>query len=281
MIAQDETTGIEIETIGRDRRAVAEAIQTVVGGSIYGSGQGEVQVCQDDGRSWKVVSDGSLTDVSERLRAEVVSPILTYSEMDRLQEVSRAVRASGARVSEQCGIHIHLSASKFDVNTIANLIFLVWRHEHYIHRALEIQDDRIVRFCKPINPVFAGSLFKDRPTEMVDLNSLWYGRYNPEPSHYDSTRYYGVNLHNIWYRGTIEFRWFEGTLHAGKIKAYMQLALSLGQKARDMKKPNAVRKVIEDDSVSIKKSWQAFLNNLGMKGAEFETAQKHLMENMG
>lgn len=40
-----------------------------------------------------------------------------------------------------------------------------------------------------------------------------------------------MNPHNVWYRGSVEFRWFEGTLHAGKVKAYIQLVLAIAAKA--------------------------------------------------
>ena len=33
--------------------------------------------------------------------------------------------------------------------------------------------------------------------------------------HYNWTRYYALNLHSVFYRGTVEWRCFNSTLHAG------------------------------------------------------------------
>jgi hypothetical protein len=51
-----------------------------------------------------------------------------------------------------------------------------------------------------------------------------------------------VNLHNIWYRGTVEFRWFNSTLHAGKVKAYVQFVLALAAKAIKARSASAKRR---------------------------------------
>ena len=88
--------GIEIETIKRTRQTVAQAIRTVVGGTVRHVG---TPVCYDpwevtdaQERVWKVVADSSLTSVPSHLRAEVVTPVLTYSDIPELQKVIRAVR---------------------------------------------------------------------------------------------------------------------------------------------------------------------------------------------
>ena len=82
--------GIEIETVGLDRERLARAIRGAVG-SDYRSWQ----VTDAKGRAWRVVPDGSLSG-GER-SGEIVSPILTYADIDDLQTILRAVRTAGAR----------------------------------------------------------------------------------------------------------------------------------------------------------------------------------------
>ena len=43
--------------------------------------------------------------------------------------------------------------------------------------------------------------------------------------HYNSSRYHGSNIHATFTKGTVEFRLFNGTLHAGEIKATSSSAL--------------------------------------------------------
>ena len=89
--------GVEIETVRRTRKRVAEAIQSVVGGNVTHPGRPGVfdpwEVADEQGRTWKVVSDASLSHVPSHLRAEVVTPVLAYGDIPTLQEVIRAVRA--------------------------------------------------------------------------------------------------------------------------------------------------------------------------------------------
>ncbi len=117
--------GVEIETVRRTRKRVAEAIQSVVGGSVTHPGRPGVfdpwEVADAQGRTWKVVSDGSLGHVPSHLRAEVVTPVLAYGDILTLQEVIRAVRKCGAKVDRHCGIHVHVDASRFDGRTLGNL----------------------------------------------------------------------------------------------------------------------------------------------------------------
>ena len=58
---------------------------------------------------------------------------------------------------------------------------------------------------------------------MQEVSDAWYGYRNTSPQRYDQTRYHGLNLNSLFFRGTIELRYFKGTLHAGEVKAYLQL----------------------------------------------------------
>ncbi len=93
--------GIEIETVGLNKLALANAIQRVVGGVVHGDAN-RATVTMADGRVWRAVSDGSL---SGSINGEVVSPILTYADLEPLQNVVRALRGAGARADDSCGIH--------------------------------------------------------------------------------------------------------------------------------------------------------------------------------
>src|SRR5436190_10045147 len=105
--------GIEIETVGLSRTALARAIREVVGGTV-----GYEDVVAADGRRWRVVPDGSLSGYE--LSGEIVSPILGYDDLPILQEVVRAIRRAGARADESCGIHIHVDGARFGAHEVAS-----------------------------------------------------------------------------------------------------------------------------------------------------------------
>jgi len=273
--------GIEIETIGQTRETVARAIQSVVGGTVRHDAE---PACYDPwvvvdrtGRSWKVVTDSSLNADRSR-QAEVVSPILCYEDIEQLQEVVRAVRHAGGRVDESTGVHVHLSANRFDVQAIQRLVKIVNKQERLIEHALGISETRRTRWCRGIDQNFLTKIEQRRPATLDELNMAWYGYLNRSPIHYDQTRYRGLNLHNVWYRGTIEFRWFNGTNHAGKIKSYVQFVLALGAKALNAKAASSRRR--DFDPATAKYYFRVFLLGLGLIGDEFKTARLHLMEHL-
>ena len=285
MNLQDLRFGIEIETVGQPRGEVAQAIQMTVGGTItsepYGYNGKSYFVTDLQGRKWSVVHDGSLTSVPAHLRAEVVSPVLTYADLEQLQQVVRSLRTIRAKVDAKCGIHIHVDAAPFDAKQLCNLAKLVYKQEPLILHALGISAARLASYTKPIDPTFISRLEQQRPKTKDDLNVLWYGHSNHNPTHYDQTRYHGVNLHNVWYRGTVEFRWFEATLHAGKVKSYVQLCLAIAAKALNARSAASAKRAKRAfDPASAKYDFRVFLLRLGLIGDEFKTARKFLLEPM-
>ncbi|HSL72637.1 MAG TPA: amidoligase family protein [Longimicrobiales bacterium] len=270
--------GIEIETIGQTREVVARAIQSVVGGEVRHVGTPAVydpwKVIDRRGRTWQVVADSSL-NARREYQAEIVSPILHYEDIAELQEVVRAVRGAGGRCDQSCGIHAHVDAARFDARAVTNLVKIFHKQEALIQHALGISPNRLNTFCKSIDPRFLERLERDRPRTMDELNSAWYGMYCPHPQHYDRSRYHGLNLHSIWYRGTIEYRIFNSTLHAGKVKAYIQFVLALSAKALKAKSASSKRR--EFNPATARYDFRVFLLNLDLVGEEFKTARFHLL----
>ena len=66
----------------------------------------------------------------------MVSPILTYTDIDTVQQIVRAVRRARARVDSSCGIHIHVDAARFNAKALRNLVKIVNKQERLIEHAL-------------------------------------------------------------------------------------------------------------------------------------------------
>ena len=282
MKLQELRFGVEIETIKRSRGDVARAIQSVVGGNAEHVGSPSCydpwHVVDERSRTWMIVADASLTNVPANLRAEVVSPVLDYEDIQTLQDVVRAIRRIGATVDEKCGIHIHVDATAFDGKTLGNLAKIVHKQEPLILTALGVSESRLSNYTKPVSPELIAKIERSRPKTREQMNRIWYGYHNHHPQHYDQTRYHGVNLHNVWYRGTVEFRWFQATLHAGKVRAAVQFVLAIAAKALNSRGASSRKR--EFDPASAKYDFRVFLLHLGLIGDEFKTARKHLLNAM-
>lgn len=276
---QDLTFGIEIETITQTRQTIANAIQSVVGGTVQHEGLGYDAWTVKDAkeRTWKVVLDSSLSADREH-QAEIVSPVLKAQDIAELQQVVRAVRAAGAKVDTSCGIHIHIGANAFTPQAVTNLVKTVHKQEELIYEALKVNPTRKSKYAKPVDENFLHTIETRKPARMDDLNVAWYGSLNRHPQHYDHSRYHALNLHNIWYRGTIEFRLFNGTLHAGKVKAYIQFCLALATKAIESRTAKSEKRAF--NAQTAKYDFRVFLLGLGMIGEEYKTARHHLLANL-
>lgn len=272
------TFGIEIETVGKSRPVVADAIATALNGTArwVGGTYDTVEVTMLDGRTWKVMRDGSLN--CHLGGAEVVSPICRYEDIEMVQTVVRAVRACGAKVDASCGLHVHIGAKELGVAGVVNLAKMVAKNQDIIHHALGIAPRRLERWCKPVPTAFLARLDAAKPTTFEELNVCWYGRSNPNPHHYDDSRYHGLNLHNVWFRKTVEFRWFESTLHAGEVKAYLQLCYALAMAARAKRCTSAAARTFNAETA--KYDWRVVLLRLNLIGEEFATARLHLQKRL-
>ena len=85
-----------------------------------------------------------------------------------------------------------------------------------------------------------------------------------------------MNLHSVFSKGTIEFRLFNSTLHAGEIQAYIQLCLAVSHQALVQKGASRTK----THSPNEKYTFRTWLLRLGLIGDEFKTARRHLLKHL-
>ncbi len=282
---KNQTFGIEVETTGLGRRGTAEAIAAYFGTTAryIGSHLSNWVIPMPDGRKWTVESDGSVTDPS----AEVVSPVCRWEDIEMVQEVIRHIREAGAKVDSTCGIHIHIGLGQHTPQSLRRLVNIVNAKEDLLTMALGISPSRRQRWCRPVNSTFLREINRLKPTTMDRFAEIWYrtqGGYTNwhlnANDHYDTSRYHLLNLHATFSTErpahTIEFRAFNATLHAGKIKAYIQLCLAISAKALTTNSASPSRPQTDNP----KYTFRCWLLRLGLIGDEFKTARTHLLKNL-
>jgi hypothetical protein len=279
---REQTFGIEIETVNLSREAAARAIQGVVGGTVHHAGGNyDAWVCRaEDGREWKAVRDSSLEG---RAAAEIVSPVCRYGDVDAVQAVVRAVKAAGAQVNHSCGIHVHVGLKDASAREVVNLVKVVNHQEEYMFKAFGVLDARRLRYCKPVEPGLAERIRIRRPESMLDLKRAWYNNYSAPaddfegwaPQHYHDSRYHGFNLHALFTKGTVEYRYFNGSLHPGKIKAYIQFCMALTARGRNSGGARGGRRPFRAESS--KYDFRCFLLSLNLIGDEFKVCRLHML----
>lgn len=288
MDLKEQRFGIEIEMTGITRWDAAEVVAEYFGtSSRYVGTYYDVYAALDpEGRQWKFMTDGSIdTRRKENGRViaadrdystEMVSPICRYEDIVAIQEIIRKLKKQGAFVNKSCGIHVHIDASPFDAKTLRNITNIMASKEELIYKALDVSVARQHRFCKPVDKHFLEELNRKKPKALEGVERIWYGGNSRSRNHYDESRYHCLNLHSVFQKGTIEFRLFNGTLHAGKIKAYIQFCLAIGAQA--LNQSCASRR--KTQTTNEKYTFRTWLLRLGLNGDEFATARKHLLENL-
>ncbi len=273
---KNQTFGIEIEMNRITRRNAAQVIADHFGtqprhiGGTYDTRE----VPDNQGRKWKVVSDASIEGPQEE-RTELVSPICTWEDIPMVQELVRKLRQAGAKAHTSCGIHVHIGRGTHTPETLRNLVNLVHAKEDLLAQALGISQARLNRWCQPVDTYFLERLNRRKPWTDAAFAQLWYNTPDWEPrarAHYDHTRYHLLNLHSVFQKGTIEFRAFNSTLHAGEIKAYIQLSMAISHQALSVR--SASPRKSETDNP--KYTFRCWLLRLGFIGDEFATAREHL-----
>ena len=280
--------GIEIEMTGITRKKAAEVIAEYFGTeSFYIGTYYKTYGARDrQGRTWKATYDSSIiaqkksrgrtVQAADEYKCEIVSPILTYEDMADLQEVVRRLRHSGAFVNSQCGIHIHVDAGRYTPQTLRNLVNIIASKEDILYKALRIDPARL-RWCKKTNEKLLETINRRKPQTMEALKDIWYaGSTRGRDEHYNDTRYHGLNLHSTFTKGTVEFRLFNSTTHAGEIKAYIQFCLAVSHQALTQKKASA-RKTVTDNE---KYAFRCWMLRLGLSGDEFKTCRLHFLKHL-
>ena len=288
---KNQNWGLELEFTGMTRERAARKIQSVVGGTVHNTGSDHQgwYITAPDGRKWKVMGDASIRTERGGTRGqytgeacELVTPICTYEDIPVLQECVRTLRKAGAKVNGSCGIHIHVDAGNHTAQSLKNLVFLMKAKQDLIFRAVGTQSRRLARWCEPIDADLVDNIRRvpGKDLDRDKLEGIWYGTYAPGESrdrHYNSSRYHALNLHSTWQRGSVEFRLFEASLHAGEIRAWLNLCLAMSAQAIAQKRTSPE---VLDNGGNDKYAMRCWLLRLGFIGDEWKEVREHLLKNL-
>ena len=294
---KDQCFGVEVEMTGITRRQAAEALAAYFGTSpqYLGTYYDTWGVTDPEGKVWKLMSDSSISperktddgyeslskeDTAGRERqVEMVTPKLTYAELPKLQECVRRVRKAHAKVNNSCGIHVHVDAANHNRQSLKNLIGIMYSKEDILFKALQVDSAREQEYCQKVRePMLkqARTLSSDETKDLTLLEQVWYEGNVNHGQHYNWTRYYALNLHSVFYRGTVEWRCFNSTLHAGKVAAYVNLCLAISAQAI-AQRSTVMRKTHSDNELFTFRVW---LVRLGLNGDEFKHTRDHLLAHL-
>ena len=246
-----QTIGVEVEMNSITREKAAKTAAEFFGTRRYQNtagrnGYSTWSAWDADGREWKFQKDVSISGPDSE-KCELVTPILHYSDIELLQELIRRLRKAGAKsdATRGCGVHIHIGANGHTAQTLRNLANLMASHERLIATALKINEGRMSRYCRTVNPNFLAKLNSKKPkTRLFQFDAPSGGKQNG--------------------------------LHAGQLKSYIQLCLALSEMAKELRTASPR----EQQKENPKYAMRTWLLRLGFIGEEFATARDILTRNL-
>jgi len=288
---KNQLFGVEVEMTGITREKAARLVAEVLGTtpSHPESNCYHTRTIADQAaRKWKIMRDSSITPIRnddtieplDEYRVEFVTPPLNYSDIELLQNIIRKLRENGAKAHSSCGIHIHVDGANHTAVSLRRLVNFMTARQDLIYEI----GARESNWCHKLNKTLLDAMKKDKNLTKEKAEEIWYSRANDgycggiDHQHYNSTRYHGVNLHSFFTKGTVEFRLFNSTLHAGKIKAYIQFCLAVSAWAITSQEKIVFRSMegySPEQKVTIMRN--ILTHRLGLYGDEFKTCRLHLM----
>lgn len=288
--------GVEVEFTGITREMAARAVQEVVGGTISGPRRDAYYtrtIKDSQRRTWKVMRDSSISPKMnvgsanpDEYRVEFVTPPLKYEDIETLQNIIRKFKEIGGVPHSSCGIHIHIDGANHTATSLRRMVNFMLSRQEIIYEALNI-GARKDRWCRPICKKLYDTMKKESNLTKDKAEQIWYSEANDNywggvnHNHYNETRYHALNLHSFFSKGTVEFRLFNSTLHAGRIKAYIQFCLAMSAWAIESNGKIVFRSVSgysADKKVTL--MYHILTNRLGLYGDEFKTCRLHMMKQL-
>lgn len=190
--------GVEIEFHGNLERVAEELRNQGLGCEVEGYNH-RVR------NHWKVI-----TDASVGRGGELVSPILRGADgMRQVRKACAALRAAGASVSRETGLHVHHDVAGLTVSAFKRLVANWSRSEHAIDM-LVARSRRNGQWSRHLS-----SSELDTVNTSIDMQDA-----KNKCQYID--RYRSLNIHAYAVHGTVEVRSHQGTLNAEKIVSWVK-----------------------------------------------------------
>jgi hypothetical protein len=181
-------------------------------------------------RGFGVCSDGSLAADGVEIQVPASNGGNTYK---LVHQACKRLAESGFGISKKCGLHVHIEYPS-QLKTIKNLLLMIYACEPVFY-AINPPSRQDNNFCQPLLKAFRVVEIIRSPAKEID--KLFYSKKHPrltaseirnfKKSKFNECRYFGFNLHSLFYSHTIEFRYHAGTIDPDKIMRWVDFLKSI------------------------------------------------------
>lgn len=271
--------GVEIEAVFQSGHNMTGLSRDLAAAGLGGSTHGYLG---HSSNSWVLKTDASVHG-----GCELVSPPLDFDDPAQRGQVTTAleIMQRHTRTSQSAGIHVHVESVSLSPEQIGNLARTWTRFEDVIYRLASSGWGTIRggarQFAKPLEDRQIVALAKAKTPDAVRA-AYYQGTQHMAHSHSHHYRYYGLNLHSHFFRGTVEFRVFNSSLNPVRVQTYIAMCVALIEDAKSGKKRSINKAVrmgqMADGSADAAKAFFQFLSVLryqaGMSLEDYRNIKK-------
>lgn len=183
------------------------------------------ELLKDLPKSTAMVSDGSVCGVEIN-----TPPAQGKALVDIITKACEALKKHNYKSTTKCGVHVHIDSRDFRDNhkKIIQLIKTYYATEDLLFSMLPPSRWNST-YCKRLSQNWLYDSFKKKN---VEADKAWYKtedvrRIAEAKRSKWGERYYGLNVHSLFFRGTIELRYHSGTLNPDKILKWVAINLRI------------------------------------------------------
>jgi len=166
-------------------------------------------------RGWELDYDGSLNNGAEYRPKDRNHLYFNEDSFDQIKEIIGLIKAHKGHIKPSCGFHVHIDTKKFTRKEIINIAKAFYKHQDYIYQEFKVLKSREKENAKKLHKGMTEKL-NTRKVTLISRGDCAF----KEDVFMD--RDYGLNLYALNLHNTIEFRFFNGTIQARKIKQYVK-----------------------------------------------------------
>lgn len=230
------TVGVEMEitTSKREGGSIsAPEIAHALRGMSLPVGSSVGTYYHSDGRTWDVKSDSSCG-------YEIASPAILLDESMHNADLKKVcdylIGPADARVTQSCGLHVHVDCGDFSWKELRGLMALWARYEPFFWD-MQPASRKSNHYCRPYGRIDwteapganNGAYNWSRVKEAIEARSQ--GGFREEASGLERTM--ALNVSGWWRHGRVEFRLGAGTVDYGKIRHWAALLAGLCSRAKN------------------------------------------------
>jgi len=169
-------------------------------------------------RGWTVDYDGSLDNGAEYKPKDSNKLYIKEDTIDQIKEIIGLIKAHKGTIRPTCGFHVHVDMSKFTSKEIVNIVKAFIEEQDKIYKDFKVIKSRYQTARK------LPKSWRNKVTEK-SIRALKHSKYNNMYTEFND-RYYGLNISALENHGTLEFRFYNGTIQARKIIGHVKWAIN-------------------------------------------------------